>query len=66
MDPKYPLIDVQLTGQDSNAFMIIGLVMKALRKAGVPKAEIDEFGKEATSGDYGNVIATAMRWVTVS
>ena len=66
MDPKYPLIHVQLTGQDSNAFMIIGLVMKALRKAGVPQSEIDEFGDEATSGDYNNVIATAMRWVTVS
>lgn len=66
MDPKYPLIHVQLTGTDSNAFNIIGLVMRALRKADVPHDEIDAFCEEATSGDYNNVIATAMRWVTVS
>ena len=73
MDVKYPEIDVQLTGGDGNAFAIIGAVTKALRRARtadgqriVSQEEIAEFQREATSGDYDNVLATAMRWVDVS
>lgn len=64
MSPKYPDIEVQLVGQDGNAFNIIGLVRVALRRNNVPTSEIDEFTKEATSGDYDNVLATCMKWVT--
>ncbi len=63
---KYPDISVKLTGTDGNAFSIIGAVRRALREAGVERDEIDTFRKEATSGDYDNVLATAMRWVDVS
>ena len=66
MDPKYPDIFVQLTGEPGNAFYIIGAVAKALRRAKVDKAEIDAFQKEATSGDYDHVLVTAMKWVTVN
>lgn len=33
MTPKYTDIEVQLTGQDGNAFAIIGRVSKALKNA---------------------------------
>lgn len=62
--PKYD-IDVQLTGEDGNAFAIMGAVSKALRRAGVPDEEVNEYVKESTSGDYDNLLRTAMRWVTV-
>lgn len=62
---KHPEVTVQLSGSDGNAFAIIGSVQKALRRAGVPGDEIAEFVAEAKSGDYDNVIQTAMRWVTV-
>lgn len=65
MKVKYPNIHVQLTGKDGNAFMIIGSVRQALKRGGVGGAEIHEFVNEATSGDYDNVIQTAMRWVDV-
>ena len=64
-DVKYPEIEVQLTGQDGNAFMIIGRVARELRRAGVSSEEIKEFQSEATSGDYDHVIQTAMAWVNV-
>jgi hypothetical protein len=63
---KYPEIKVQLTGQDGNAFAIMGAVQKALRKAGVPQTELDEYYRESTSGDYDGLLQTAMRWVSVS
>lgn len=63
--PKYPAIKAKLIGQDGNAYAIIGTVQQALRKANVPSSDIDEFVVEAMSGDYNNVITTALKWVTV-
>lgn len=63
---KYPNVQVQLSGQDGNAFMLIGRVQKALRNAGATPTELDEFINEATSGDYDHVIQTCMDWVEVA
>lgn len=65
-EPTYTDIEVQLTGQDGNAFFMIGLTRAALREAGVSNAKIAQFTEEATSGDYDNVIQTIMKWVSVS
>ena len=62
---KYPEIEVQLTGQDGNAFMILALVTKALKRAGVSAEECEAFYAEATGGDYDNLLRTAMSWVSV-
>lgn len=58
---KYP--DIRVPAGDGNAFAIIGSVQAALRRAGVSQDEIKKFQKEATSGDYYNVLRTAMEWV---
>lgn len=63
-NPKYD-IDVQLTGGDGNAFAIMGAVVREMRRAGVSKEDIDKYREESTSGDYDNLLATAMRWVNV-
>lgn len=65
-EPKYPDIEVQLSGEDGNAFSIIGRVCKAMRRAGVPKDTIDKFTEEATDGDYDHLLQTCMKWVEVS
>jgi hypothetical protein len=62
--PKYPEVVVQLTGEDGNAFFILGRVSKAMRRAKVPDSEIKEFVTEAQSGNYDNLLQTCMRWVT--
>jgi hypothetical protein len=64
-DPRYPDIDVQLTGRDGNAGVIMGTVTQALQRAGVPREEIDEYRKQSMSGDYDNLLRTAMEWVSV-
>lgn len=63
--PKYPDIEVTLVGEDGNAFFILGRVRSALKRNGVPVQEVDEFYKQATSGDYDNLLRTCMDWVTV-
>lgn len=64
-DVKYPDITVRLTDTDSHPFSIIGTVASALQRAGVPGLQIEKFKEEAKSGDYDNVLVTAMRWVNV-
>lgn len=62
--PLYAHVHVQLTGQNGNAFAIIGAVRQALRDAGEHEAA-QEFMKEAMSGDYDHLLQTAMRYVAV-
>ncbi len=66
MTIKYPNIKVQLTGTDGNAYSIIGKVAKALKRGGVSGPEVSEFTRKSMSGNYDNVLQTAMRWVDVS
>jgi hypothetical protein len=61
--PRYPDVQVQLSGEDGNAFAILGRTAGALRRAGVPQEEIDQYYAEATSGDYDHLLQTTMRWV---
>ena len=63
--PKYPQIEVQLSGEDGNAYSIMGHVSGALRRAGVPKEERDAYLAESTAGGYDNLLCVAMAWVAV-
>jgi hypothetical protein len=65
-DVRYPDVHVQLSGEDGNAYSIIARTRKALRRAGVPKTEIEAYSKEATSGDYDHLLSTTMAWVSTS
>lgn len=64
-DPIYPNIDVQLTGNDSNAFAIMGAVSNELKAHRVPTSEINKFRKECMSGNYDELLQTCMKWVNV-
>jgi hypothetical protein len=56
-----PEIIVTLTGQDGNAFAILGRCRAAARDAGLSDDEIAAFMDEATAGDYDHLLQTAMR-----
>lgn len=64
-DTKYPHITVQLTGNNGNAFAIMGAVKKALLADGIDDDEITEYMSESMDGDYDNLLQVAMRWVDV-
>ena len=65
-NPKYPDIEVELVGQDGNAFGILGSCSRAARRGKVPKDEIDAFLKEATDGDYDHLLRVCMNWFNCS
>jgi hypothetical protein len=58
-------VKVKLTGEDGNDFNILGRVQSAMRKAKVDQSIIDEYIKEATSGDYNHLLATTLKYVIV-
>ena len=64
--PKYPHIEVQLSGSDGNAFSMISRVRRELKRDGVSQDEIDNFMNEAMSGDYNHVLQTIMKTVSAS
>ena len=63
--PKYPDITVKLIGENSNAFNILGICIKAMLRAGLPEEQVDEFSMEATSGDYQHLLNTCMRYFEI-
>lgn len=64
--PNLPLpITVQLSGEDGNAFAIMGRVENAIVKAGYSVEVAQEYHEEATSGDYQNLLRVTGKWVEV-
>ena len=64
IEPKYKP-EVQLTGENGNAFVIMGATIKALKKAGADKEYTDKYRKEAMSGNYDELLTTTMHYVDV-
>jgi hypothetical protein len=62
--PKYD-VKVKLSGNDGNAFAVMGAVKSALKKAGASKDELDQYLSDSMSGDYDNLLRVAMDWVVV-
>lgn len=64
-DPKYPDVEVQLSGEDGNAFFIIGRVGAALRRQH-GRGAAEEFANEAfDQPSYDAVLQLVMRTVNV-
>lgn len=65
MTPRYPDITVTLSGQDGNAFAVLGRCREAARSAGLCDEEIAAYMAEAMAGDYDHLLQTAMRWFEI-
>jgi hypothetical protein len=55
--------EVELVGEDGNAFSILGRVKKALRRAGNDDAVVDSYLEQAMSGDYDHLLAVTLAFV---
>ncbi|NBU69960.1 MAG: hypothetical protein EBS53_00700 [Bacteroidetes bacterium] len=65
MTPRYPDVVVQLTGEDGNAFAILGRCQRAAKQAKLDPNLIAQFREDATHGDYSHLLATCQAWFTV-
>lgn len=59
--PKFN-VEVEVPFGD-NAYAIMGVVQKALKKAGATEEQLKEYYAESTSGDYDNLMAVQENWV---
>jgi hypothetical protein len=64
--PAYPGVHVQLTGMDGNAFMIIGLVARALRRDISDDAAATFTAAAQACGSYDELLQLAMSTVDVT
>jgi len=67
--PKYPaaIVYVDLSsGPGGNSFAVLASAKDALKDAGASREEIGTFFKEATSGDYAQLLHTILAWMTVA
>lgn len=63
--PKYPDIQIELVGQDGNAFFILGKCLQAMRCAGLSQQERDAFKAEAIDGNYDHLLQTCIKWFDI-
>lgn len=66
LSPKYPDVEVTLTGTDGNAFAIIGNVSKALKRAGERDAAREWSDAAMACESYDALLVLAMQTVEVS
>jgi len=57
---------LKLTGEDGNAFFILGLAVRAAKEAGWDKEKIEKFIKKAKAGNYENLLQTCMDFFDVN
>lgn len=58
--PKYDVIAVPM---DGNAFSVMASVKAAMLSAGAPRTEVDEYLKDAMSGDYDHLLQVSLQMV---
>jgi hypothetical protein len=56
---------VVLTGVNGNAFAILATCTRAGRKQGMDKELLEEFKKEAMSGNYDHLLQTCFKYFEV-
>ena len=54
--------ELQLTGLNGNAFVIMGNAASVLKRAGFSTAEVEQYKKEAKSGNYDHLLQVTMSW----
>ena len=56
---------LRLIGEDGNVFFILGKAVREACRAGWDEEKIEQFKKEAMSGDYDHALQTCMEYFEV-
>ena len=56
---------LKLTGENGNAYNLLGLARRAAHQAAWPKERWEKVMTEATSGNYDHLLAVLMEWFDV-
>lgn len=64
-DGKFKHVQVQLTGNDGNAFAIMGAVSRAMKDNDATDEEVNAYFEASQSGDYDNLLRVACATVDV-
>ena len=56
-------LEYSLIGVDGNAFAIIGYITRAMKKEGKNNESIEEYRKNAMSGNYDNLLCVSQNMI---
>ena len=62
-EDQRPTVRLELVGEGGNSFAIMAQVTSALRRAGFANGVIKAYQKEATSGDYDNLLRVTLGYI---
>lgn len=62
-EPQFPSVVINISGPEGNAFMIIGVIKRVFRQAGLDFGPVRE---DMMSGDYAHLLEVARRYVTIT
>jgi hypothetical protein len=54
-----------LVGVDGNAYAVMGYTARALKRTG-HRDLVEQMHKEATAGDYDNLLAVCMKYIDIA
>ena len=62
-ESRHTGVKVQLVGKDGNAYAIMGRVVEAMKKAGVPKDVQQLYQQECIKGNYDHLLCMTLSYV---
>lgn len=65
-DPLYPEIDVPIITEKCEPNELLGRTKIRMQNFGLSEEQINEFEREARSGDFDHLLYTMMQWVNIS
>ena len=64
IEPKEKPV-IKLLGNYGNAYVIMGTVMQALKRAGADQEYVHKYQDEAMAGDYDHLLQVTMKYTEV-
>ena len=63
--PKFPNVEIDITGPKGNAYAIMGIVSQVLRQTGSTNEQVSNVLKDMMSSNYEHLVSVAARYVTI-
>lgn len=64
-EPKFASIELDISGPDGNAYVIIGVVKTVLEQAGYSEIKIKKVIENMTSSNYEHLLEVASNYITI-
>ena len=65
MRPMFESVEIDISGPDGNAYVIMGIVASCLKQFGMTAFEVNNVLHDMMSGDYEHLLEVASKYVKI-